>query len=240
MSVDVVWVLVVLGALGGLVQGSIGFGFGLVATPVLALYRPDLVPVAVQVAVLTLLVATLRYEWRHADWRAFGWVMAGSVPGTVAAALVVAAVSARTMQLLVGGVVLVMVGLSLRRTSGGERPLILVGAGLVSGVTGTMSGVGGPPVALTLGRHDPARTRATLALIFFAGDLVTLGSLAGAGVVTRGAVLGGLVMVPGIVLGFLAAVRLRAHLTSRAFGRGVLAVSSIAAVVLIVRALVAG
>lgn len=240
MNLDVVLVLMGLGALGGVVQGSVGFGFGLVATPVLALYRPDLVPVAVQVAVLALLMATLWHEWRHADWRAFGWVMAGSVPGTILAALVVAAVSPRTMQLLVGCVVLAMVGLSLRRTSSGERPLILVVAGVVSGVTGTMSGVGGPPVALSLGRRDPARTRATLALIFLAGDLVALGSLAGAGVMTRGAVLGGVMMVPGIVLGFLVALRLRAHLTGRAFGRGVLAVSCAAAVVLIVRAVVAG
>lgn len=57
---EIVLLLVALGAFGGLVQGSVGFGLGAIASPIVALVRPELVPVAIMMAGGGLPLATSR------------------------------------------------------------------------------------------------------------------------------------------------------------------------------------
>ncbi len=235
---EIAALLFVVGVLGGLVQGSIGFGLALVASPIIALVRPDLVPVAVLVAAPFLPLATLRREWRHADLKAFGWALAGRVPATALAAVVVAAVSTRTLQGVVGIIVLGMAALNLRPAWLPERPATLIGAGVLSGLGGTAAGIGGPPIALVLGHRDPARSRATLALTFLVGALLSLGTLWAAGMTRPDSLLAGLVLAPGTLVGFAVAVRVRERLSHTGFKAAVLLLSCAAAATLVVRAFV--
>ncbi|MFS2056115.1 sulfite exporter TauE/SafE family protein, partial [Variovorax sp. CT11-76] len=62
-----------------------------------------------------------------------------------------------------------------------------VGAGLVTGITETATGIGGPPLALVY-QHQPAPTmRSTIALCFLLGELVSLAVLLATGRDGRGA-----------------------------------------------------
>ncbi|GAA4312183.1 hypothetical protein GCM10023178_21350 [Actinomadura luteofluorescens] len=54
---------------GAIVQGSVGLGVGLVATPIVTMLFPSLMPGAILVIALALPFATLAQEVRHADLR---------------------------------------------------------------------------------------------------------------------------------------------------------------------------
>ncbi|MFD1213969.1 TSUP family transporter, partial [Arthrobacter sp. GCM10027362] len=91
-------------------QGSIGFGAGLVAAPVIALVEPSLLPalVVMLAAVITLLVAVR--ERSELDLKGAGWALAGRIPGSVLGAWLVASAPVRTMSWLVAVCVLAGVG----------------------------------------------------------------------------------------------------------------------------------
>src|SRR3546814_12225619 len=72
------------------------------------------------------------------------------------------------------------------------RPSTQLVAGVVSGVTGTAAGIGGPPLAL-LYQHRPGSTiRSTLAAAFLVATALSLATLAVAGEVGSSRVLLGL------------------------------------------------
>jgi uncharacterized membrane protein YfcA len=56
-----------------------------------------------------------------------------------------------------------------------------LGAGAVTGITETATGVGGPPLALVYQHRPPAELRATVAACFFAGEVASLIVLFGTG-----------------------------------------------------------
>lgn len=163
--------------------------------------------------------------------------MLGRLPATVAGVLIVAAVPARVLQGLVGAIVLLMVVISAIRLTIPRTRLTLVGAGALTGLTGTASGIGGPPIAIVLADDPPPRARATMGLVFLVGVLVGLAGLAAAGSVTPDAVGGGLVLLPAAVVGFTVSVRVRRHLSNEGFRRGVLLLSAVTAAILLVRVL---
>src|SRR3546814_11444064 len=83
------------------------------------------------------------------------------------------------------------------------RPSTQLVAGVVSGVTGTAAGIGGPPLAL-LYQHRPGSTiRSTLAAAFLVGTALSLATLAVAGEVGASQVLLGLGLPPLVVVGSL-------------------------------------
>jgi uncharacterized membrane protein YfcA len=54
------------------------------------------------------------------------------------------------------------------------RPSVFIGAGVITGITETATGIGGPPLALVY-QHQPGPVlRATLAVCFLFGQLVSL------------------------------------------------------------------
>ncbi|MBA2308053.1 MAG: hypothetical protein H0W01_01835 [Pseudonocardiales bacterium] len=59
-------------AIGAVVQGVVGFGMALIATPLLALLDPALVPVPLLLLSSVHSVLTLGREHRQADWHADG------------------------------------------------------------------------------------------------------------------------------------------------------------------------
>lgn len=237
LPLDVVVLVVALGFVGGLVQGTVGFGLGVVASPVIALVRPDLVPVVIIVGASALPVAALASEWRHVDWRAFGWTFVGRLPATIAGVAIVAAVSTRALQGFVGLTVLVMAVLSVVRVTIPRTPATLTAAGALTGITGTASGIGGPPVAIILAHDEPPVARATLAVMFLTGAATSLGALAIAGQARPDALLSGLIMMPATLVGFAASLAFRKRVPKAAFRSAVLALSGVSAVVLIVRAI---
>ena len=164
-------------AFGAAVQGAVGFGMALVAAPLLVLIRPELVPGPLLINGLALTLLVARRERDSIDLFGVKWALVGRVPGVALGALALASVPADAMSLLVGLAVLAGVALGLARVKLSPSPRILLGAGLLSGVFGTIASIGGPPLALVY-QHEPGpRLRGTLAGYFIVGALMSLAAL---------------------------------------------------------------
>lgn len=186
---------------GAAIQSSIGFGMNLVTVPVLALVLPESLPVAVIVLGVPISIAMLRHEHASLDRAGLGWLIGGRVPGTALGVWVVAVVSTAALQAVVGGVVLLVVVASVLAPPIPVRPATQLTAGVVSGVTGTAAGIGGPPVALLYQHREGPTIRSTLAVTFLAGTLLSLGSLLLARIVSLEQVVLGLGLTPLVLLG---------------------------------------
>lgn len=235
--VEIATAILVMAA-GAAVQGSVGFGMNVVAAPILIQIDPDLVPGPLLAASLanTLLIA--RRDRSGIDRSALSWALLGRVPGAALGAfLLVEVFSEWGLSVFLASVILVGVALSvtpIRLPRG--RSIIAVG-GFVSGVSGTATGVGGPPLALTLQHVEPRRLRGTLSVYFLLAASLSLVFLAAWGEFGTTHLLAVAVLVPGQLVGYLLSGRL-VHLLDRGYTRpALLAISVAAALSLLIRAL---
>ena len=124
---------------------------------------------------LTLLVVIREHQ--HIDLAGTGWALAGRVPGTIAGALLLMALPEKALALMLAGVVLAGVVL----TSVGWVPVPhrrnLVLAGATSGVLGTATSIGGPPMALVWQNTSGARLRGTMSGFFLVGSVLSIAVL---------------------------------------------------------------
>lgn len=236
-GVDVTIALAVAVFAGAAVQGAIGLGLGLLAAPVAALLAPELVPGTLVWLSMLLPVFTLAREWAHVDWWGLRWAFLGRVPATVLGAWIVSVSSPRALSVAVGLVILVAVALTVRTIRLPMRRGVLVAAGAVSGVAGTATSIGGPPLALVYQGELGPRVRSTLAMYFLLGAGFSLLALTAVGELGRTETVAALWLTPPMVAGFLAASALRAFVDGGRLRPAVMAVCTVSAVTLIVRSL---
>ncbi len=227
---------IVVVAMGALLQGSLGFGFGMLASPLLALLDRELVPGPVLVLGLTVAAIVAWQERGALDWRGIRWALVGRVLGTFAGVAVVHRLNHDQLAMVLGTFIIVAVALSVLGFHVAPTPRTLVGAGAVSGLMGTLTSIGGPPMALVYQREQAARLRSTLAGFFLFGAGFALASLVVAGEVRGAELRDGLLLLPGLVIG-LVGCRWVGRFLDRGWTRpAVLALCLAAAVVLIVDA----
>ena len=156
------------------VQGSVGFGAALLAAPVLLLIHPAFAPGPILVSNLVLTLLVVRREWSFVDFDSLRFLASGRLLGTILAGAVLANVSQAIFDLLFATLVLIAVGLSLPRGGFEHSARNLTVAGVASGLMGTLSSIGGPPVALVYQGVDPARFRATLGVLLVLGASMSI------------------------------------------------------------------
>lgn len=187
---------------GSCIQGSLGFGLGLVAAPVLVMVDTALVPgVVLGMGVpLTYLVAWR--ERRALDVRRVSWAMAGRIPGTVVGSVAVLVLTERWLAGMFAVALLLAVGASIAGLGVEPTRRAMFTAGLGSGFMGTATSVGGPPMALLLQREGGPELRASLAAFMAFGATISLVALVVVGEFDRRAVIVTLVLVPAVLVGF--------------------------------------
>ena len=183
------------------VQGASGVGFALIVAPVIGLLRPELLPVCVLVLMLPLNFYVAWRERSAIDRSGASWITAGRVLGTAGGLWVLAVLSANHLALFVGlsTVAAALVTLVMPAFSPG-RPAF-VAAGLVTGVTETATGIGGPPLALVYQHHAPPIVRSTIALCFLVGELVSLATLLATGRIESTHLVAALSLLPALLIG---------------------------------------
>ena len=189
-------------ATGAALQGSAGFGFALLSSPILGWVDPALVPGPLIVAVTLLLALTAWRERSAVDLKGLGWILGGRLPGTVLGAIALHALSERALTTSLGVLVLLAVGISLRSVRLERKPPVLVFAGLVSGLMGTTAALGGPAVAVLYQHERGSLVRSTLATYFLIGAAMSMVALAVVGRLGRHELMLAAGLLPGIGLGF--------------------------------------
>jgi uncharacterized membrane protein YfcA len=225
--------------LASCLQASIGFGIGMLAAPVVALVDPGLIPgTLIMVATLVTLMVVVR-EREDIDLHGTGWALVGRVPGTIAGAVLLAMLPQRALAIMLSGVVLVGVVLTSTGWIPAPRRRNVVLAGATSGLLGTATSIGGPPMALVWQRNSGARLRGTMSGFFLVGSLMSIAALAVTGAVDSRTLWGFAVMVPAAVAGYALSRGINRFLDPKRLRWLAIGVSTVGAVVLIGRELLA-
>ena len=185
-------------ALAAAVQLVSGFGFALVAAPILVAFTDPVTSVSVLAvlgAVVSALALTTSREPLQILRRESAGLLAWAVPGLVAGALVIDRLPDDAVRAAVGALVLAALVQRRRRgpesrsdTSANPGPrrgggVGLVAAGATAGAMSTSTALNGPPLVLYLTARNasPRGARDTLALLFLVLDVASVGALAAVG-----------------------------------------------------------
>lgn len=196
------WIIAALLIVGCVVQTALGFGFALLAAPVAVLLRPEWMPVLLTVVGLVLSSLNLWNLRTRVRWRTMVWPLLARVPGTVVGAWVLTEVSTGVLQLMIAGMVLVAVLMSRFGKTFEATPLRLGLAGFASGVAGTTTAIGGPPMVIVMQHGAPDTVRANLAGFFAVSSVFSLVSYVAIGRLDATMAWVSLTFVPVVLAGF--------------------------------------
>lgn len=224
-------------ALGATLQGSIGFGLAVVAAPLMLLIDPVWVPGPLLLAAMLLVVLVAFREREHIIARDVALGTAGRVLGTIPAALAIEALPAHVYDLAFAVIVLFGVVLSASGVHIARTRLNVVVAGMLSGVAGTISSIGGPPMALVYQHERGPSVRGTMSSIFVMGSLIAIAGLWWAGRFGLVELVLGVILMPAVMLGFAVSRYTAVWLDRRHIRPAILTVSAVSALVILARAL---
>ena len=224
-------------AAGALVQATIGFGMSIVAAPFLYEINPALVPGPLMMMALGLGVLSLKRDAGHVNFSSLKFAFIGRVPGTFVGAWLLAVASASQMSFILGIVVLLAVLISMTSYKVTATKGNLAVAGFFSGVFGTTSSIGGPPMALIMQNETPAQIRANLAMFFMIGSSFSLVVLAYSGLLGWSSLIYGLSLLPAVGVGFWLAGFATRYVSPDFVRRGLLLVCSLSGTFAIISAI---
>ncbi|WP_087020012.1 sulfite exporter TauE/SafE family protein [Thaumasiovibrio subtropicus] len=161
-------------AVGCFVQSSIGFGMAIVAAPIVFFFEPRFVPGTLTFMGL-ILAGTNTYQLRkHISYRGLGAAFVGRVPGTLVAGWLLMVMTSQQLAIVLGGGVLLAVVVSLSKVKIQPTNQSLFWAGFASGVMGTATSIGGPPMAIVLQHAEGGKLRANLSAYFLFSCILSL------------------------------------------------------------------
>ena len=201
-TIEIILVVAVTAA-GAIVQGSVGIGLGLVASPVLLAIDASFAPGPLLVAGLVIGVRHIGTEWDHLDRGGLGRALIGLPVGAGAALTILALMAPSTLSLMIGilicvAAVVLMAGVELRRT-----PKSDVVTGACCAFTSLAAALPGPPLVIGFNNLSPSSLRCTVSVFVAAVSAVAVVSLASIGRFGRDEVALLLLMVPGLLGGLL-------------------------------------
>lgn len=195
-------------------QAAAGIGFGIIAGPVILIVMGD--GAAIQVSILLSFLNAIVLApgvFRFVDRSLLKWLLAGSIAGTPAGAMVFSLISVSALKILAGIAVAFMALLASGRLSfsrsrpAEDRPPAIPGlVGFVSGAMNAALAMPGPVVAafMSAARSGKSATRATILILFaitypiaFAFQLLIVGR-------SDAAIATGLILAPATLIGVLA------------------------------------
>lgn len=211
----------------GAVQALAGFGFALVAVPILA-FRLE-VQDAVVLSTLTGTTANLVQSWQlrtDRDRQATSRLAGASLLGAPFGLALFALADPRILRGVVGvGVLVGVVVIARRATWGGNNRRADLVLGATSGVLLTSTSMNGPPLVMALQARgsSPEVFRATLNSVFFVGGVVAIAMFAALGRIEAVSLMRWGIALPTLVVGLTLGSAGRRFVSVEAFRRVVLA-----------------
>ncbi|HEY7177311.1 MAG TPA: sulfite exporter TauE/SafE family protein [Micromonosporaceae bacterium] len=227
-------------AIAAAAQAITGFGFALLAVPLLAIVMPVNAAVVVgSLASLAMSVGTAIREHAHVRWRTSAIIFAVAVVGMPIGLYLLIVLPGTALTAIVGFAVLGSTWLVWRRPVLPEGRTTLGAVGLLVGVLTTSTGTNGPPLVAafqSLG-YDKRAFRATIATTFVGCGIVSVGFFAFGHQITRLVLEALLIGIPGGFVGWWAGDHLFRRLNAEVFRVVLLVALTAAALATVVRAI---
>jgi len=159
------------------VQGVLGFGFAVIASPIIVQINPNLVPQLLALLGLPIALRVFFREKEGVDLSKVKPLIVGRLVGGPIGLLLLLNLSEKYLSIAVGVIVLVaglgsFFGWVINRSN-----LNSFLAGTFSGIFGMVAAVGGPPIALLYRNTKSEQFRPSLNSVFSIGILITLSLL---------------------------------------------------------------
>lgn len=175
---DPLYLIALAVACGALIQGTTGMGFALIVAPVMGLLAPESLPVSLLILMLPLNAAIAWRERAAIDFRGSSWITVGRFVGTFGGVWILFWLPLSQLNILIGLSTIAACLATWMAPSFVPGRRALISTGLITGITETATGVGGPPLALVY-QHSPVATlRGSVALCFLVGEVISLVVLA--------------------------------------------------------------
>jgi len=231
------FIITVAMSAGAGVQASVGYGMALVASPVLVLINPNLIPGPMLISAFTLSILVLIRERGVINFQGLQWAIAGRVLGGLIAAWLITVVTQDVFVLIFGFLVIIAVVISAIGFTVPLNKRNLTIAGTLAGIMGTIASLGGPPIAMVYQHEAGARIRTSLSGFFIAGTLISMVVLGAVGKFGAEEFRYGLFLLPGTLVGFVLSKSLLRWLDGKYTRTAILLVATVSALVVIIRQL---
>ncbi|MEI6860008.1 MAG: sulfite exporter TauE/SafE family protein [Shewanella sp.] len=223
---------------GALTQSLIGFGLAIVASPLLYIIEPELVPAPIIIMGFSISLLTLFRERSALEFNGLQYALLGRIPGGFLGTGLLIFAPQPILGLAISAIVATAVILSLLKFNLTVNRKSLFGAGVISGVFGNIAAIGGPPLAILLSGKDARQFRASLSAFFVFSSMIALSILAITGLLNTKHIWLSLLLLPSVILGYLVAGRLIGHIDKDKIRSVTLILCSISATLLAIKSLI--
>ena len=217
MELGTFFLVLLITAVGGTLQGSVGFGLGFVAVPLLAFIDQRFLPGPLLLAAFFLTVLLAYREHQAIQLKGLKWAIGGRLLGSSLGAQLLILVPQSHLSIVFASMVIIGVVLSLSGLKLKLSNKNLFSGGTLSGLMSTSSAIGGPPMALLYQHLEGPSLRGTLSGIFMIGAVISITLLV---IINRFGLMElklTLFLLPGIFIGFFLS-----RITARQLDKGFL------------------
>lgn len=242
MVYDPIFLLIAFVAvtLGAALQSLAGFGLAVIAAPILVLINPEFLAAPILTfGCLASLLNTLTYR-KSIQINQTKITLSGRIVGSIVGVYLLTLLAADFFAVSFAIFIMLSVMLSYRHVGLLNSPRNLVLAGFLSGVMGTTTGVGGPPIALVYQNSTLNNTRAELGVFFLVGTIVSLTLLWITGNISAEQVQLTWPLTPAVLVGFLLSRRLEKYFKPHFLKPIIAVLSLISSVIILVKTMAIG
>ncbi len=187
---------------GSALQSMSGFGLAVIASPVLVIINPNFLPAPIlALGCILSLLNCIRYR-QQLHFSNIKLALLARIPGSILGILLLAILPPIFFAVGFSLLIMLSVLLTYRRVNIHHSSKNLMLAGFCSGLMGTTTSVGGPPIALVYQNSNISTLRAELGLFFLIGTLVSLAMLLVSGNINFAQIQLTLPLVPALFVGF--------------------------------------
>ena len=218
---------------GAAVQGSVGYGLAMIASPILLMIDPRFIPGPVTIVAFIIVILILLRDGKSIDFAGLKWALIGLFFGMPLAIIILVRFSIDQFVILFGLLTVLAVIISAVGVRFRPNKSVLTTAGFFAGMMGILTTLAGVPMALVYQDSPGNEIRGTLSGFFIIGTVyaIILLSLVGRfGVQEIGL---SLLLLPGALIGFFLSTRIYPWLDRGYIRPAILGVAGLSACILL-------
>ena len=238
-SLDFYLIVLILIIFGAITQSAIGIGFGIPAG-ILVLLEPSMVPSCIILMGSFLALSNAMLSYKDIIKVDLIYSYSGRVIGSILAMPLIFLTLGTNYYLIIFGVLLLIATyLSAKKWNIVATKKNITIAGTASGLMGTLTGIGGPPMAIVYQNSSAKKVVATLNMFFGIGALFSVLLFIYYDLINLPEVMKSIYLAPGLIIGtYIGRRKIIREFVNRNLKNLIIAVCFISAVVIILDAII--